>query len=571
MNGLRSEWKAIVSIVKAHEQFKSYSLVKLVGILRSHEDEVTKEVKIGSSLGSLKLVVKGKKAYEDDSKSDLSDSEISKEDKALLASNPKKFYKKNFSRYRNKYRQGGNSNSKKARNEGFKNSETDEEKKEKKVLGKDSYRIGLEKIEDYIKFKEDKKNAHDHENISEFDESKISEISVEDEVDCLEFVQNNPEPKKKLIYESSIEFVHVIENKGSSNDDNADGCDEFFWSGPIDNSDETRGLSEITSWKTKGKYVSKPLNQDVKDKSKVVLEPNISLETHEANVKKEKKSFSKQKALKIKENVQRKSTFVEMNLCDAKVEVFRIKKGNNHALNQKSFWVMHDEKYDSEWYIDIRCSRHIIGRREELREFKSLKDGDRVKFGNNATGEMKGYRIITNGEFSIWKVAYVEGLQHNLISVSQLVVGTGLKVSFNDEGSEIIEKKSKAVLLKCKRNGEMYPLNLKLIKGKPTICLLTKASSDDSWLWHRRISHLNFKNINKLVLGDLICGLALLTFEKENLCAVYELGKQNCQSEEIFPSTNPMTIPVSLLYEEYPNLFDEPENASYSESKAKDN
>ena len=46
MNGLRSEWKAVVSTVKAHEQFKSYTLVKLVGILRYHEDKVTKDVKL---------------------------------------------------------------------------------------------------------------------------------------------------------------------------------------------------------------------------------------------------------------------------------------------------------------------------------------------------------------------------------------------------------------------------------------------------------------------------------------------------------------------------------------------
>ena len=51
--------------------------------------------------------------------------------------------------------------------------------------------------------------------------------------------------------------------------------------------------------------------------------------------------------------------------------------------------------------------------------------------------------MITNGEFSIRKVAYVEGLQHNLIIVSQMVVGTGLKVSFDDEGAEIIEKRPK--------------------------------------------------------------------------------------------------------------------------------
>nr|KAJ0203047.1 hypothetical protein LSAT_V11C500252350 [Lactuca sativa] len=105
--------------------------------------------------------------------------------------------------------------------------------------------------------------------------------------------------------------------------------------------------------------------------------------------------------------------------------------------------VISDEQFDDEWYKDSGCSRHMTGRKEELREFRSLKDGGSVKFGNNSYGTIKGYGMITNGDFSIIKVAYVEGLQHNLISVSQLVVGTGLKVSFDDEGFEIVEKQSK--------------------------------------------------------------------------------------------------------------------------------
>nr|KAJ0209246.1 hypothetical protein LSAT_V11C400222660 [Lactuca sativa] len=172
----------------------------------------------------------------------------------------------------------------------------------------------------------------------------------------------------------------------------------------------------------------------------------------------------------------------------------------------------------------------MTGRKEELREFRSLKDGGFVKFGNNSYGTIKGYDMITNGDFSIRKVAYVEGLQHNLISMSQLVVGTGLKVSFDDEGSEIVEKQSKKVLLKSARKGEMYPLNLNPIRGTPTICLLSKANTDESWLWHRRLSHLNFKDIKKLVIGDHVRGLPLLKFEKEHLCAACEMGKQSRKS-----------------------------------------
>lgn len=61
MNGLRSEWKPIVSTMKALEQFKNYSLMKQVGILKSHEKELMKEVKLVSCVGSLSLVTKGDK------------------------------------------------------------------------------------------------------------------------------------------------------------------------------------------------------------------------------------------------------------------------------------------------------------------------------------------------------------------------------------------------------------------------------------------------------------------------------------------------------------------------------
>ena len=96
MNGLNSEWKAVMSIVKAHEQFKSYTLAKLVGILRSHKDEVTKDVKLVSSMGSLALVAKGKKVVEENTQSDLSDCELTKEEYTLMVSNPTKFATRNF-------------------------------------------------------------------------------------------------------------------------------------------------------------------------------------------------------------------------------------------------------------------------------------------------------------------------------------------------------------------------------------------------------------------------------------------------------------------------------------------
>ena len=76
------------------------------------------------------------------------------------------------------------------------------------------------------------------------------------------------------------------------------------------------------------------------------------------------------------------------------------------------------------------------------------------------------------------RVVYVEGLKHNLISVSQLVVGTGNQVVFNKEGNIISKIATQEVLLKLKRNGDMFTLDIKPIVGKPSICLLSKAKSD---------------------------------------------------------------------------------------------
>ena len=93
----------------------------------------------------------------------------------------------------------------------------------------------------------------------------------------------------------------------------------------------------------------------------------------------------------------------------------------------------------------------------------------------------------------------------------------------------------------------MFPLNLKPIKGNPAICLLSKAHSDESWFWHRRLSHLNFKDINKLVTRGHVRGLPLLKFDREHLCAACEMGKQSCQSHPSIINTK-VVEPLKLLH-----------------------
>ncbi|XP_023759875.1 uncharacterized protein LOC111908280 [Lactuca sativa] len=102
-------------------------------------------------------------------------------------------------------------------------------------------------------------------------------------------------------------------------------------------------------------------------------------------------------------------------------------------------------------------------------------------FGGNHKCQVKGYGKVTNGQFTVNHVAYVKGLQHNLISVSQLVVDTSNQVVFNEE-SIISNVETNEVLLKSKRYRDMFTLDIKPIVGEPSVCLISIAASDVSWL-----------------------------------------------------------------------------------------
>ncbi|GKD71241.1 retrovirus-related pol polyprotein from transposon TNT 1-94, partial [Tanacetum coccineum] len=59
------------------------------------------------------------------------------------------------------------------------------------------------------------------------------------------------------------------------------------------------------------------------------------------------------------------------------------------------------------------------------------------------------------------------------------------------------------------------------------VYFFAKGSSNVNWLWHKRLSHLNFKNINKLVRQNLVVGLPSLAFSKDNTCSAYKKGKHH--------------------------------------------
>ncbi|GJT15104.1 putative ribonuclease H-like domain-containing protein [Tanacetum coccineum] len=58
-------------------------------------------------------------------------------------------------------------------------------------------------------------------------------------------------------------------------------------------------------------------------------------------------------------------------------------------------------------------------------------------------------------------------------------------------------------------------------------CLIAKATTDESNKWHRRLGHVNFKNLNKLVKGNLVRGLPSKIFQNDHTCVACQKGKQH--------------------------------------------
>ena len=71
------------------------------------------------------------------------------------------------------------------------------------------------------------------------------------------------------------------------------------------------------------------------------------------------------------------------------------------------------------WFLDSGCSHHMTGTKSFLTNYED-KDGPTVVFGDNNKGATKGYGTLHLGNVKIENVSYVQGLKHNLLSISQI-------------------------------------------------------------------------------------------------------------------------------------------------------
>ncbi|GJW90593.1 putative ribonuclease H-like domain-containing protein [Tanacetum coccineum] len=180
--------------------------------------------------------------------------------------------------------------------------------------------------------------------------------------------------------------------------------------------------------------------------------------------------------------------------------------------------------------------RHMDRNMSYLTDYEEI-DGGYVAFGGNPKGgKITRKGTIKTGNLDFENVYFVRELKFNLFSVSQMCDKKN-SVLFNDTECIMLSPNFKLidesqVLLRVPRKNNMYSVDLKNIVPKRGLtCLFAKATSDESKLWHRRLGHLNFKTMNKLVKGNLVRGLPSKLFENDQTCVACQKGKQPIAKE----------------------------------------
>eukprot|EP00253_Pinus_taeda_P011317 PITA_11317 len=155
---------------------------------------------------------------------------------------------------------------------------------------------------------------------------------------------------------------------------------------------------------------------------------------------------------------------------------------------------LYAEGQENQWYIDSGCSKHMTAiKGKGIAQLK-----EKVKAGN---------------------VLYVDGLKHNLLSVSQMC-DNGTKVIFRSDGCSVRDIYTGRTSIKGRRT----PNNLYIFEEGEQKCYLSK--NDEHWLWHQRLGHLSFSQIRKACKYQAVCGLLDIKIPDNTICKSCQFGKK---------------------------------------------
>nr|GEU61691.1 putative ribonuclease H-like domain-containing protein [Tanacetum cinerariifolium] len=187
-----------------------------------------------------------------------------------------------------------------------------------------------------------------------------------------------------------------------------------------------------------------------------------------------------------------------------------------------------------------------------LTGYQEYDGGFVVSASSSKGGKITGKGKTRTGKLDFEDVYFVKELKFNLFSVSQMRDKKN-SVLFTETECLILFPDFKLpdesqVLLKVPKKNNMYNLDLKnVVPSKDLACLFEKATNDESNLWHKRLGHINFKTMNKLMKGNLVRGLPSNIFENDHTCVAFQKEKQHKASYKS-KLVNSVSQPLQILY-----------------------
>ncbi|GJW20226.1 putative ribonuclease H-like domain-containing protein [Tanacetum coccineum] len=201
-----------------------------------------------------------------------------------------------------------------------------------------------------------------------------------------------------------------------------------------------------------------------------------------------------------------------------KVQVSTAKKSSLRATTSTSTFRLVNIDYHTKAVSAVKGNGVIVikasaGNKDFLTNYQDV-DGGFVAFGGSARGgKITGKGKIRTDKLDFEDAFFVKELKFNLFVVSQMcdkknsILFTKTECLVLSSYFKLLD--ASQVLLRVPRQNNMYSFDLKnVVPSGDLTCLFAKAKIDDSNLWHRRLGHVNFKTMNKLVKGNLVFFLA---------------------------------------------------------------
>ncbi|GJZ40989.1 retrovirus-related pol polyprotein from transposon TNT 1-94 [Tanacetum coccineum] len=181
---------------------------------------------------------------------------------------------------------------------------------------------------------------------------------------------------------------------------------------------------------------------------------------------------------------------------------------------------------------------NMIGDCSQLTNFVNKFLGT-VKFGNDQVEKIMGYGDYQIGGMSQNSSVYIcEKGQMYTINLLGHSVYLDLEVAFRKHTC-FVRNLEVVYLLSGSRGTNLYSLSIGDMMASSQVCLLLKATKTKSWLWHRRLSHLNFGAINHLARHGV-------TTPKKCLSAVRKHYILSTRSKMLLKQSDPMVLEMKV-------------------------